>query len=273
MTILRSEIYLLWLGMACYALGALVSWPNSMGWRRRESIVLMSLCLGLVFFTMAIAQRWLRLGHGPFFNMFEILTSNLFSLGLIYAFVYWRVPRIRPTAKIVLPILMVMVLWLWSLTPMDSHFPATYATPILWFHVLFGKVFMGCVLVAVGISGVVVLRRSSLCVAGFTRMADDAVLDVVAWRFMQAALIFESAMLIMGAIWAQDAWGRYWAWDPLETWAFVTWLVLAGAIHLRSTKQTSPLQGAMMIWSVFLLAFLTFFGVPFITIAPHKGAV
>ena len=104
-------------------------------------------------------------------------------------------------------------------------------------------------------------------------MPNDATLDNIAWRFMQAALIFESAMLIMGALWAQDAWGRYWAWDPLETWAFITWIALAGALHVRTTYSVSPAQGAAMIWTVFILAFLTFFGVPFVTIAPHKGAV
>ena len=90
---------------------------------------------------------------------------------------------------------------------------------------------------------------------------------------MALGLIFETLMLIVGAMWAQDAWGRYWAWDPLETWAFITWLTLAFALHMRFTLKTLPRTGAMMILAVFVLAFLTFFGVPFITTAPHKGAV
>jgi len=80
-------------------------------------------------------------------------------------------------------------------------------------------------------------------------------------------------MLIVGAVWAQDAWGRYWAWDPLETWAFLTWLVLAFSLHLRFTVKTTPRTGAILILGVFAVAFLTFFGVPFISKAPHKGAV
>ena len=62
-------------------------------------------------------------------------------------------------------------------------------------------------------------------------MPGAAALDALAWRVMQVALLLESAMLITGALWAQDAWGRWWAWDPLETWAFVTWLALVGALH------------------------------------------
>jgi len=273
MNALRPEVYTLWMALGCYFVGAVVSWQNAIAWRPRETAVLMALAAGLILLAMAIAQRWARLGHGPFFNMFEVLTSNLFSLGLIYALVYWRYQRIRPTARIVLPILLIMALWLWSLDPLDSHFPATYATPILWFHVLLGKFFLGASLVAVGISGAVILRRYDACANWFVQMADDTKLDNLAWRFMQAALIFESAMLIMGALWAQDAWGRYWAWDPLETWAFITWLTLAGAIHLRAACRISPFQGALMIGAVFVIAFLTFFGVPFVTVAPHKGAV
>ena len=167
MLALRPEILALWLGLSCYVVSAVASWQNVIVRRRRESVVLAALILGLLLLAVAIAQRWIRLGHGPFFNMFEILTSNLFSLGLIYAIAYWRSERIRPTARIVLPILLVMAAWLWSLEPVDSHFPATYATPILWFHVLLGKIFLGCSLVAVGISGVVILRRFEWSKNGF----------------------------------------------------------------------------------------------------------
>jgi ABC-type transport system involved in cytochrome c biogenesis permease subunit len=90
---------------------------------------------------------------------------------------------------------------------------------------------------------------------------------------MLAALVFHSLMLIAGAVWAQDAWGRFWAWDPLETWAFVTWLALAAAVHARLTWRIGPRSGALLIAAVFVIAFLTFFGVPFVSLAPHKGAV
>jgi ABC-type transport system involved in cytochrome c biogenesis permease subunit len=80
-------------------------------------------------------------------------------------------------------------------------------------------------------------------------------------------------MLIVGAVWAQDAWGRYWAWDPLETWAFATWLALALVLHARATFRPAPRWHGAMLIAVFVLAFLTFFGVPFISTAPHKGAV
>ena len=41
--------------------------------------------------------------------------------------------------------------------------------------------------------------------------------------------------MIAGAIWADQAWGRYWGWDPEETWAFITWVIYAGYLHARAT--------------------------------------
>jgi ABC-type transport system involved in cytochrome c biogenesis permease subunit len=90
---------------------------------------------------------------------------------------------------------------------------------------------------------------------------------------MMLGFIFETLMLIAGAIWAQDAWGRYWAWDPLEAWSLMTWLTLAVFLHLRVTVSLKPHHSAALIAAVFMLAFLTFFGVPFVSTAPHKGAV
>lgn len=220
-----------------------------------------------------IALRWMRLGHGPFLNMFEILASSLVSLGVAWRIAGWRAPALRDAAPFALSVLAVMGLWLLSTNPSDSHLPATYEMPVLWFHVLLGKVFLGCALVATAMAGVVLARATGRGRRRFARMPADNRLDGLAWRFMLAALVFESLMLVAGAVWAQDAWGRYWAWDPLETWAFITWLALVAAVHARITWRVSPRQGALMIVGVFVIAFLTFFGVPFVTLAPHKGAV
>jgi ABC-type transport system involved in cytochrome c biogenesis permease subunit len=143
---------------------------------------------------------------------------------------------------------------------------------VLWFHVLSGKVFLGCALVATGIAVLMLLRAGPVGrrIAG---LPSDRALDALAWRLMLVALVFESLMLVAGAVWAQDAWGRYWAWDPLEVWSLVTWLSLSAGVHARLTWRVTPRAGAWMIVGVFVLAFLTFFGVPFVSTAPHKGAL
>ena len=80
-------------------------------------------------------------------------------------------------------------------------------------------------------------------------------------------------MLIAGAVWAQDAWGRYWNWDPLETWAFATWVAMVAALHARIAFRMPESVGYGLVAGVFVLAFLTFFGVPYVSTAAHQGAL
>jgi ABC-type transport system involved in cytochrome c biogenesis permease subunit len=245
--------------------------PQSVGGRVGPPWRLLDLALLLV--ALGLALRWQRLGHGPFLDMFEILASSLFSLGLIVSWAARRDALLRAGAPIVLSLLALLGLWLLATDPADTHLPATYQTPVLWFHVLLGKLFLGCALWALGLAGVLLLRGTASGARAFARVPDDTTLDAHAWRVMQIALLFESLMLVAGAVWAQDAWGRYWAWDPLETWAFLTWLLLVGALHARRSLALSPRRCAWLVVAVFALAFVTFFGVPFVSVAPHKGAV
>ncbi len=270
---LEFELQTLWAALVLYVLAGALAIFGVVLQRAPERIVLAFLAFGLALHTVSIALRWDRLGHGPYITMYEILMSNVWSLLAIYVLAYWRIPAIRATAAVVMPILFVMMGWLLMTSPYEGHLPATYHTVWLFIHIGFGKLFLGNVLVAVGISGVILLRKSRYGGERFARLPDDGRLDELSFRFMAMGIIFETLMLIVGAIWAQDAWGRYWAWDPLETWSFLTWLCLAFSLHVRVAFKVSPQVGALMVVAVFVLAFLTFFGVPFISTSPHKGAV
>lgn len=267
------ELQALWAALVLYVIAGSVAIFGVVLRRKPERAVLALLFLGLALQTASIAMRWERIGHGPYITMFEILSSNIWSLLLVYTLAYWRIPAIRPTAAAVMPIMFVMMGWMLMSNPYDGHAPSTYHTIWLFIHIGFAKVFMGTVLVAVGISAIILLRQSRYHGGRFTRLPDDKRLDELSFRFMAIGLIFESLMLIAGAIWAQDAWGRYWNWDPLETWSFLTWLFLIFSLHLRVAYKTTPRTSALLVMAVFILAFLTFFGVPFISTSPHKGAV
>ena len=60
-------------------------------------------------------------------------------------------------------------------------------------------------------------------------------LDRLAYRIITFAFPVWTFAIIAGAIWADQAWGRYWGWDPKETWSFITWLVYAAFLHARAT--------------------------------------
>jgi ABC-type transport system involved in cytochrome c biogenesis permease subunit len=269
---LDGELRVLWAAAVVYvAAGTLAIFGVMLG-RRPERAVLGLLVLALALHGASIALRWRRLGHGPFITLFEILSSNVWSLTFVFTLAYWRIRPLRPSAAVVVPILFVLLGWMLVSHPGRGFFPPTYDTVWLYVHVFLGKVFLGTVLVAVGLAGAILLRAVGWGGA-LRRMPDDRSLEELAYRFMGVGLIFDSLMLVAGAIWAQDAWGRYWAWDPLETWAFVTWLLLGFAIHTRITLRPRPAAAAALVCIVFGVAFLTFFGVPFVSRVPHQGAI
>ena len=68
-----------------------------------------------------------------------------------------------------------------------------------------------------------------------SRLPAAASLDAMAYRAIVFAFPIWTLAVVFGAIWAEEAWGRYWAWDPKEVWAFITWVVFAAYLHARAT--------------------------------------
>lgn len=241
--------------------------------RRSQMRVLAFGLLGaaLISHGASIALRWARLGHGPFANLYEILLSNVWSLHAAAFAAAAASILARKSLGFILIALQVLTVWLLVTPPVDSPLPVTYHSPWLPVHVTLGKIFLSLVVIAVGFSVVVITRW--LAGAKLAALPPSAVLEESAYRLMLAAVIFESLMLIAGAAWAQDAWGRYWAWDSLEVWAFATWTCVVAYLHWRSSYKPRAEYAATAVIAIFVIAFLTFFGAPFISTAPHKGAI
>lgn len=249
------EATLLGLALAAYGTAGIAAW------RRVAAATLPLFALGVVLHTGALGVRWATLGHGPFTTMHEILSSNLWSLSLVAALAAVASREVRAALPVALPVPGVLAAWLLLADSAPGHLPPTYDTPLLYLHTVVGKLYLGLLLVAVALSA-----RAGWC-------ADAARSDALAHRVAAFAFVADSLMLIVGAVWAQDAWGRYWAWDPLESWAFVSWLALAATLHAQATLRPAPRRHALWLAGTFGLAFLTFFGVPFISTAPHQGAL
>ncbi len=83
-------------------------------------------------------------------------------------------------------------------------------------------------------------------------------------------LLFTTGGLIFGAIWAYNAWGRYWGWDPKETSAFVTWLVYTEYLHIRLIKKTRGKVTAIFSIVGFMFTVFTFIGANFLLKGLHS---
>jgi len=266
-----SETILLDLAALLYLSAAGVAVILAIAGKARDHVVLMLLAVALTLHTGAIALRWLRLDHGPYVNLFEILSSNVWSLHLIALLASLSVRRLSGGLVMALPVLSILVLWMMATPVRDTAPPVTYQTIWLPVHMVLGKLFLGLVVMAVGLCLVVVARRAFGW--RFSHAPDCAEAESLAHRVMLAAVVFQTLMLVAGAAWARDAWGRYWAWDPLESWAFLTWIAVLAYLHWRPRNQGATVLNAAIVIGIYVVAFATFFGVPFVSLAPHKGAI
>jgi len=258
------------IALACFlALGILSLFAPG---HRPALLLAMSLLLAAVVALLAgLAMRWDRVGQGPFMTLFEVLLSNLFSLSLVYMLLYWRIEKVRPAAPVAMGLFLVLAAWALTTRTDPVVLPPTFDHPWLWVHVITGKVFLAFCMTATSLAVLLLLQGNSRRQAPAAVTAETH--DSVVWGLMAVAFVFHSFMLIAGAVWAHDAWGRYWNWDPLETWSLLTWLTLAILLHVRLTFRIPAAIGWVLVITVFILAFLTFFGVPFISQAPHKGVM
>jgi cytochrome c-type biogenesis protein CcsB len=89
----------------------------------------------------------------------------------------------------------------------------------------------------------------------------SAVLDRMAYRTIAFAFPIWTFAIIAGAIWAQSAWGRYWGWDPKETWSFITWTIYAGYLHARATAGWKGKPAAILALVGFVSLLITYYAV------------
>jgi cytochrome c-type biogenesis protein CcsB len=86
-------------------------------------------------------------------------------------------------------------------------------------------------------------------------------LDNISYRIIGIGFPLLTIGIISGAVWANEAWGSYWSWDPKETWALITWLVFAAYLHARITKGWQGRRPAILAASGFLVVWVCYLGV------------
>nr|YP_009653555.1 cytochrome c biogenesis protein [Forestiera ligustrina]QCG71073.1 cytochrome c biogenesis protein [Forestiera ligustrina] len=95
-------------------------------------------------------------------------------------------------------------------------------------------------------------------------------LDYWSYRVISLGFIFLTIGILSGAVWANEAWGSYWSWDPKETWAFITWIVFAIYLHIRTNIKWKGLNSAIVASIGFLIIWICYFGVNLLGIGLHS---
>ena len=102
--------------------------------------------------------------------------------------------------------------------------------------------------------------------AWLTRLPEQDRLDLYAYRFTGFGFVFWGIAMLAGSIWAYNSWGRYWGWDPVETWSLVTWLMLGIYLHLRRFFRWSGPRAAWLLVACFAMSLFALF------VASHMGS-
>jgi cytochrome c-type biogenesis protein CcsB len=230
--------------------------------------------VGLIAHSLAIVLRWvesyrLEIGHAPFSNLYESLIFFAWTIALLYLIVEWRTKN-RTAGAFVIPLAFLAMAYA-SFSPnitsriqplipaLQSNWLITHVITCFFAYAAFG--------VSFGLSLMYFLKRLDnlkrnspfLKLIPQTAILDDLNYQMVAMGFLMLTL-----GIITGSVWASTAWGRYWGWDPKETWSLITWLVYAAVLHSRMVRGWTGRKIAILCIIGFSCVLITYFGVNYL---------
>jgi len=226
--------------------------------------------LGLAGNTAGIALRWVEsyqmdIGHAPLSNLYESLVFFAGTIILIYLFIERKYQN-RVIGAFTTPLAFLALAYA-SLSPniSDRIQPLIPALKSNWLiaHVIACFIGYGAFAVACGVSFMYLVRQKSSDNKDsmLNLLPDVDLLDDLNHRLVMFGFLFLSVGIITGAVWAYSAWGRYWGWDPKETWSLITWFVYATLLHARMMRGWRGKRTAILSIGGFAAVLFTYFGV------------
>ncbi len=252
-------LYLLMLVMARETLGRLATGTS---------------LIGIAAHTVALILRWveshrLGIGHAPLSNLYESLVFYAWAIMALYLILEWRT-RNRSFGAFITPLAFLSMAYASFSPGISSQIqPLIPALKSNWLitHVLtcfFGYAAFG---LSLGLSVMYLIRgpdNPSKPSSFQSLIPRRLVLDDLNYQMVVIGFLMLSLGIITGAVWAHSAWGRYWGWDPKETWSLITWFVYLLVLHSRlMTLWRGRLFAILSIVGFFCVLF-TYFGVNYL---------
>lgn len=229
--------------------------------------------VGMACHTAVLILRWVNSGHIPVGSTYEL---NLIGTWLGMA-MYVLLGRLMHTPSsaglVVLPVIFLLLgMGITSKTSLGPLSPA-YRSSWLVVHVIFAFLAFGCFLLASGAAATFLVRvrnfKGRLSAAGAAAVPVRA-LENTAYKLVAIGFIFHGVMLVSGTIWANDLWGSYWSWDPVETWSLVTFLIYALYLHLRTFYNWRGRRGAWSVLVAFATVLISYWGIQYVLPSVHR---
>jgi len=217
-----------------------------------------------------IVLRWVEsykigIGHAPLSNLYESLVFFALVIVMIYL-VIERSYANRTIGAFTTPLAFLAMAYA-SLSPNinDRIQPLVPALKSNWLiaHVIACFIGYAAFAIAFGLSIMFLFKRNDLKEESqfFKFFPDVKILNELSHQMIMFGFLFLSAGIITGAVWANSAWGRYWGWDPKETWSLITWFVYATLLHARFMGGWQGKRLAYLSIIGFAAVIFTYFGV------------
>ena len=204
--------------------------------RRSANIGMALTWLGFFLLLVGVIARAFWAGRVPWGNMYEFSISS--AVGILAVFLGISIKKdVRWLGLfVVIPVLLDLGLAVTVLYTEAAQLVPALKSYWLVIHVSAAVICAGAFTVATAAIVMAMIRRAFEKRGKLdSRFPSSTSLDQFAYRIITFAFPLWTFAVIAGAIWAENAWGRYWGWDPKETWAFITWVFYAGYLHARAT--------------------------------------
>lgn len=179
--------------------------------------------------------RWIGTDHPPFVTLFESMIASVWFILLIFI---GLVSLSKKSAILLLPVSFIgfmMMGWSSSLPADATPLSAALDNVWLFIHASFATAGAAGFLIAAAYSIIFLLGRERLnsysIIVSKTMDYEDLPKSIL--NFLLFGFILWGVMIASGSVWANSAWGRYWAWDPIELWSLISWMIYALLLHLR----------------------------------------
>lgn len=212
--------------------------------------------LAVGFLTVSLVLRAIVTGHAPFANMYEFTLS--FAWGVLAAHAYYdRRYGQRTLSVIALAVALGLLMYALMIpSSADPLVPALQNTLLLTIHVAVAIIAYGAFSIAFAAATLYLVQPEG----GRRRLPRPALLDEIAHRAAMVGFPFLTLVIVLGAVWAEISWGRYWSWDPKETASLVTWLVYGAYLHARVVHGWRGRRAAWLLVLGFVATLFTFYG-------------
>ena len=249
--------------------------------RRAGNIAMALMWLATILLAAGVIARGISAGRAPWGNMYEFSTASALAISAVFLGisvkkdVRWLGVFISGAVLLTLG-LAVTVLY----TDSEQLVPALRSY-WLAIHVTAAIISGGAFTFGAFVTMLYLVRDRAEEKAGegqpvkgwlASRVPSADRLDALAYRTFAFVFPLWTFAIIAGAIWADYAWGRYWGWDPKETWAFITWVIFAGYLHARATAGWRGRRAAVIALIGFASFVVNYFVINLVTSGLHSYA-